>query len=521
MTSRGYESSPFAQTLRRGFRLAGSQTPRVSPAEAAGKEQPAAEPRYWVVPPLVALAIQLWGIWEPAYSRDETATLSATDRPFGALVHMLHNVDVVHGTYYSIIWLVVRVAGTGEFATRLPSAIAMAVTAAVVYGLGRRLVSPRAGLAAGLVFAVIPQVSYWGQTARPYALETALAALASYVLVRAMQAAASGEKTYRWLIAGYGACLTALGYVQFLGLLLVVAHLVPVARTWQRHRADGNGRGLALGWAVAVLASFVISSPVIAAGIAQRGFGKSPVNIEFIKSLLGLIGSPSMAEIAGLAVLCSIAVSGFRGRARLRADWPGDMIALCVPWLILPPVICILESHGTPLYFRYLMFCAPAAALLLGAGLAALGWTAGAAVLLIFAALAWPSMLRVRGPDGHGGADIVAADQVIARDRRPGDVLMYGSINEPIEMARSYGMRQLRNIEVGESAIASGTLGGAHASRRVILRRAEAAHRIWLVQVSVGGQLTTTGSPLPKGVHFRKARTWKFDTLVLTLYVRD
>jgi mannosyltransferase len=516
MTSRGYESSSFPQTLERGLRPARWRIPSVRSADAQGEKR-AASRLYWIFPPLVSLAIQLWGLWTPAYSRDETATLSAAERPFGALVRMLHNIDVVHGTYYSIIWLIVRVAGTGEFATRLPSAVATAVTAAVVFGLGKRLVSPRAGLAAGLVFAVIPQASYWGQTARPYALETTLVAIATYVLVLAMQAAVSGDKNYRWLLAGYGACLTALGYMQFLGLLVVAAHLFAVGRTWLLNRADPMRRGLALGWLAAVLISFAIASPVIVAGIAQRGFGKTRVNIEFFKSLLGLIGSDSMAGVAGLAVLCAIAVSIFLGRARLRANWPGDMIALCVPWLLLPPAILIYESHGTPLYFRYLLFCAPAAAILLGAALAALGWIVGAAVLAIFAVLAVPTMLRVRGPDGHGGADIVAADQVIARDRRPGDVVMYGSLNEPIALATPYGIRQLRNIELGKTAIASGTLGGLRAPRAVIDRRAEAARRIWVVEIS---PLNPKFRPFAKGQDFRKVRSWKFeDTLILSLYV--
>jgi mannosyltransferase len=427
MTSVGRESSPAPRTAVGELQPAGSR--RLSTRSADAKKARAAAFPYWIVPPLVSLAVALWGIGEPAYSRDEVATLSAAERPFGELVRMLHNIDVVHGTYYAIIWLVVRVAGPGELATRLPSALAMAVAAAAVFGLGKRLVSARAGLAGGLVFALIPYASYWGQTARPYALETALAAITSYLLVRAMQAAAAGDKARYWWMAGYGASLTALGYVQFLGLLLAAAHLMPVLQTWRRHRARGDGRQLAVGWLVAVLAAFALVSPVIRAGIAQRAFGSYPVDSAFIRSLAALIGTPRMAEVAGLAVLCAIAAGGLRGRARLRADWPADMIALCVPWLTLPPVILIVASHGTtPLYTRYLVFCAPAAAVLLGAGLTALGWIAGTAMLAIFATLAVPALLLLRTANGHGGADIVAADQIIAMDRRPGDELVYKSI---------------------------------------------------------------------------------------------
>src|ERR1022692_1236755 len=101
-----------------------------------------------IVPPAVTLAVMLWRITLPSYWRDEGATLSAVQRPFGDLIRMLGNVDAVHGAYYMIIWLAVRLGGSGELVTRLPSALAMAAAAAGVAAIGRRLVSPRAGLLA-------------------------------------------------------------------------------------------------------------------------------------------------------------------------------------------------------------------------------------------------------------------------------------------------------------------------------------------------------------------------------------
>ena len=65
----------------------------------------------------------------------------------------------------------------------------MAVAAGGVTLLGQRLVSGRAGLAAGLLFAAFPSVSFYAEVAREYALVTALATVASYLLVRALQAA--------------------------------------------------------------------------------------------------------------------------------------------------------------------------------------------------------------------------------------------------------------------------------------------------------------------------------------------
>ncbi len=173
-----------------------------------------------ILPPAVTLAVMLWGIEGSSYWRDEAATLAAVRRPFGDLVGMLGNVDAVHGAYYMIIWAVVRLGGSSEAVTRLPSALAMAAAAAGVAAIGRRLVSPRAGLFAGLLFAALPKVSWFGQDARSYAMVAALATAASYLLVRLLDA---GGARRRWL-AAYAACLAGLGVANVFALLIIPAH---------------------------------------------------------------------------------------------------------------------------------------------------------------------------------------------------------------------------------------------------------------------------------------------------------
>jgi hypothetical protein len=124
---------------------------RVTAGENGGRAAALDAGPLWmrIVPPVAMFAMALWRITGPSYWRDEAATMTAVQRPFPEIVRMMGNVDAVHGVYYMIIWVVVRLGGTGELVTRLPSAVAMACAAAAVAALGRRLVSPRAGLAAG------------------------------------------------------------------------------------------------------------------------------------------------------------------------------------------------------------------------------------------------------------------------------------------------------------------------------------------------------------------------------------
>jgi mannosyltransferase len=506
---------------------------QVSAAQPArGGPGGAAAAPLWMrmVPPLVTLAMMLWGIGESSYSRDDSATLSAAQRPFPALIRMLDHVDVVHGAYYVIMWPVVRLAGSGELATRLPSALAMAAAAAVIVGLGRRLVSPRAGLAAGLVFAILPPVSLYGQTIRPYAIVTALAAAASYLLVRAVQAAAVGARVHGWL-TGYATCLTTLGYLHPFGLLLVAAHAVPVGRAWLRRTGAGPGAALTLGWLAAAVGALALASPLIALSRPQLfPAAAQPVPFNWIKapairsitSLTNLIGPGRMVAAVGLVVLCAIAVSAVAGRARLRASWPGGLLALCLPWMILPPAILIGISVISPVYtFRYIMFCAPAVALLIGAGLAALGWRAGAAALAIITVLAVPAQLHVRSPVGHGD-DIRQVDQIIADNMQPGDVLLYKTIGEPITAAYPYGLAQLRNAELAQTPIQSGTLGGTWAPAPLVRDRVAGVSRVWFVRL-VSAQRSSLGPPpAPLGrLHFERIRTWHITGIWLSLYARS
>jgi mannosyltransferase len=474
------------------------------------------------LPPAVTLAIMLWGIQGASYSRDEAATMSAVRRPFAQLLRMLQYVDVFHGAYYVLIWPIASLVSAGELATRLPSALAMTVAASATAGIGRRLISPRAGLAAGLVFAVLPEVSLYCQTARPYAMATALAAVASYILVRAIQAAVAGGQAGRWLLT-YGACITALAYIHPFALLLLVAHAVPVAWRWLRNRNDRDLGLLALGWFVAGLLSSLLALPLVEASERQSQhisleWAKASAGNEF-SGLTSPIGPFWMAVAAGFVVLGAIAAGLLAGRPRLRADWPADLLTLTIPWLIVPAAILIAASEITPVYsFRYVVFCMPAAALLVGAGLAAMDWRAGAAAFVAIALLGYSTQVSMRSPAGHGDS-IRAADQIIAAHARPGDVELYTRFAEPIGAAYPYGIGALPNVEVGESAAQSGTLGGTWASWYRTLRRLERARRVWYIQL-----LPTQGAGQePKDLvrfGFVPVRGWHTTKMSVILYAR-
>jgi mannosyltransferase len=507
----------------------------ITPRKAAGDAGRAFQYRPdWVLiaPPAVTLAVTLWGISAPSYWRDEAATLSAVSRSLPQLVLMLGHIDAVHGLYYLALWPLVKVAGTGELVTRFPSALAMAAADLGVAAIARELSSRRAALCAGLVFAALPMVSVQGHNARPYAMVTATAVLASYLLLRAV-----ADPRPRWF-TGYGLSLTLTGYLHLFALLLVPAHTITLmGLTTGRAAAPGGGqlrssgepRGrwrllVARRWLVTVAAVGLAATPVGILGWLQRGqiaWIRKPGwhDVSTLATSLTLGSAASAALIGALAVL-----GAARGPGR-RAGCSGTgLIWLAAPWLVLPPVMLLAVSQINPVYsLQYVTFCLPAVALLAGAGLAALSWPWRTTVLALIAALALPVQLAVRGP-GSGGS-LRAAAQVLAASERPGDAVIYpgpGAYPGPgipaDNLAYPDGFGQLRDIGLAESAARAEQLNGTSVPLAVLKQRECGVHRIWAVEM--GPDWRNPAWYLTPG--FRLVHQWRpdFGAMRLWLYQR-
>lgn len=472
-----------------------------------------------ILPSVFTFCVVLAGITVPSYWRDEAATLAAVQRPFGDLVRMLGNVDAVHGAYYLLAWVIVRIFGTGELALRLPSAIAMCLAAGFVAALGRRLVSPHAGLAAGVVLIVLPQIAFYGQDARSYAMVTTAAAIASYLLVRALQAR-PGERRTWW--SGYAAAVALLGVLNIFGLLLVPANAVTVALRCRRPAAGQSRRALALGWLGAAAAGCVLASPLLYLGYLQReqvSWLKTP---DGLTGLGQLVGTRGMQVAAILIIGGGLLASAIAGADRLKATWPRMLGEVSLPWVILPPALLLTGSLITPMYtFRYVVFCIPAVALLIGAGIAALGRIAGTAAFIALAVLSFSAQVQIREPGGHRD-DIRQADQIVAANRRPGDTVLYTNPNaQSFGAAYPYGLGRLRNIALAQPAIPSGTLAGTDASYPVIRHRLGTVSRLWVININKNSAVTYRGRPILAGLHLGQVFTWRTSDIWLRLYVRQ
>jgi mannosyltransferase len=322
------------------------------------------------------LALSLWGLGrQGTMGNDEVATRYAAMLSLPRLVHLLSNVDAVHGTYYLLMhaWVVV---GTSPTVLRIPSVIAMCAGAALIVITGRKLTgSGWAGLFAGVIMALTPSISYYAQTARSYAMVLAFVVAATLALVRALEAEAAGQVSTRWWVL-YGALLTISGYLNELALMVLAAHAVTVLLARYRRSAFEH-------FVTTALISGLIVAPLALLSVRERaavGWIPRPdleqVGILFHDYFGGLGTAVVPFIVFAFAVIALLPPRGWRRASRddaAAAWWNRSGVSLqsvALPLLTLPAGLLMLESLvAHPLYVdRYVLYGEAGGALLAGAG---------------------------------------------------------------------------------------------------------------------------------------------------------
>ena len=128
------------------------RAPRLArPAAAAGRSL-AERLLVPVIPGILGLITGVYHLGVPPLWRDEAATKAIASRSVGQILATMPHDDVVHGAYYLVVHVFIRLFGSSNGALRLPSAIAAAVACAVTALVARRLAAGggrQAGLRAG------------------------------------------------------------------------------------------------------------------------------------------------------------------------------------------------------------------------------------------------------------------------------------------------------------------------------------------------------------------------------------
>jgi mannosyltransferase len=556
---------PAGEGVHVGIDLGAGEPARLPPAEPQTRPRITGDPsnrpvpaRFspvaWliaVIPGILSLITGGYHVNVPPIWGDEGVTKAMAARSVSELLATMPHDDVVHGAYYLVVHVVEAVAGNDSpTVLRLPSMVAMAVAAAFTALIGRRLAtlagSPYpaiTGLAAGVLFALLPSVIRFAQEARSYAIVTMLAAIATYLLLKA---ACEGG---RWWI-GYGTAAALTGLFNIFGLLVLVAHGVSmlIAGRGLPGLPGLSGRrvaGVPARWAVAGAAAVAVCIPVVAFAYTQRAAlawmtGHPSIRGSAIALARSWAGSPQLVwPVFGLAAF-GVAADAATYRRRRPPVTPGT---IALPWLVAPPAVLLLVSQVHPVYDgRYVEYCLPALAILVAwglewlaravavpplrrAGLAWLGWLPAAAVMVLLAVTLVPLGAKMSLPSSR--PDNLAEDsQIVAANARPGDIVFFIPISyRPVSVEYPAQWRKVRDLALAESPVASDTLYGIDVSPAELLRRFTHVTRVWVYSAPANASYLASARATPVDreeawlvSRMERVRQWRDGDKMLTLY---
>ncbi|MEU6895701.1 glycosyltransferase family 39 protein [Streptomyces sp. NPDC046557] len=379
-----------------------------APRTAAGRARaPRAARVDWLWAALLTFGVAVTGSGTPQLWRDELASWNAAIRSTGDLVAMLGHVDAVSGLYYLLLHGWVSVFGDSATMLRMPSAFAMAGAAAFVVLTARTLFDRRTAVFAGLLFALLPSVSRYGQEARSYAFVLLAVTAATWLLIRAL------DRPTPRLWAPYALAVAAAGLFHIVSLLFLLPHALIVVLRWWR---DRRGRTV-VAFAVTAAVALVPVIPLVLLGQRQVGRQISWIKTPHLRSIAdiwdSLFGSPLVS--LAIAALALLPLAWSRGRRPAVELLLVGAVPIVAAWVV---------SQGSTSYFmdRYLLFTVPAWVLVAAAGLAALRpRPLGVAGLVAVVLLGLPDQRQLRTETVKAGRDGEEAAAVIAKGYRPGD----------------------------------------------------------------------------------------------------
>lgn len=340
-------------------------------------------------------------------SWDESVTRSAADRSPHQLFGLLAHTDAPLGLYYLLMhgWTGLGRAldaGTSAGWLRLPSAMAAVAAVGVLVLLVDRWFGSRAALLSGLLLAVHPMLTFYGQDARPYTLVTLSFLLATWALLPALARPTAAR------LGRYAALVTLTLYLHLFAGYAFAAHALLVARS-------GSHRRRWAGVAAAVLAAVL---PLLLVARHQTGevaWVPHPSAGQVWSVLVRMFGGTWL--VAMLVALLTLA------RPRLGRAEP--RIAFLVTWLAAPLLGLVLVDFLVPdLVARYGLVCVPAAVTVV-AVVAVRRDAPLVRVLAAFAVVVAAGTTIGQQLHPYKYEDFRAADDVMGDLARPGDAVMF------------------------------------------------------------------------------------------------
>jgi len=351
---------------------------------------------------------------------------------------MLQTVDAVMAPYYLLERAVVLLFGDSPFAMRLPSAAFMGMSAALVSLVGTRTMrltglpaegrnAKAAGFYAGLLFAAIPSISYYGQESRAYAMAVFACLLSTLALLLALEAPHTQK---RWGLYCLSLVLVGLSHLVALAVLPAHAVLALIPRQAQPTRYR-----LIRSWLVSTAVSGLILLPFVLWSASQKG------QVSWIpgrwSDLRVLPKTLFQAGAVGYLLLSTAMLSGIP----LARTFSRARCALLL-WAFLPPAVLFATRNQLHLFLhRYMLFIIPAHCVLSATSCTDLAsWLRARnlphrAIGIVFCCgvllMGSSSQVRLRRTTSSGHEDYLAATQYVLKMQHGGDGIAFGALHRP------------------------------------------------------------------------------------------
>lgn len=358
--------------------------PRLGERNAALRRKPSIPP--WALIGTIVLIgafLRLYRIDHAPIWIDEAYTILTAALPFDEII-AAQRVDSSPPLFYFLLHVWLDLFGNSETSLRLLSAVAGTALIATVYLVGRRHVSPQAGLAAALVLALSPIQIYYSRQVRMYAL-LALFALASvHFLVCFIQN--RRLRDFIFLEAVTLACLYTHNYALF--LLGAQAVLVALSGQLWKRRVD---------WAAMIAVTTLGYLPWLPLFLRQAGntdpfawygmfweqwgplgaawrtlesFSIGGAQPPYVGLQASVLGGALPAWLFAAAAILGVAAVARSGRRYDRAVSLWAPVFLVVPLLLSAASSAITSPNYAPGRVDQMVF--PAFCLLVGSGIASI-----------------------------------------------------------------------------------------------------------------------------------------------------
>ena len=338
-----------------------------------------------------SFALRVYDLGRPVLTGDEWFMLRNHDQGPLWIIHQAHTFEPHPLIYYLGLAGWIELAGRSEFAMRFPSVVAGVLLIVAAMGLGRALISQRAGLLAGSIAALNPYQITESQNARNYAPVTAASAIASLLFLRALRRRRRSD----WI--AYGIAMVVALNIHYDAALVLAVHISFVVVLWLvkvlttlRGRLDSQqvpAPNFPRWWiqtTAVVVAIFGIwlwyAWPAL---VAYHGFFPTPVSIaRVLGRSLATFSLGTIAAIRDAVPLFAVAAIGGAWMLLVRRR----EAAFLGLYTLLPIGAVGLLFLARPMFDeRYLIVLAPGYLLLLAAGVEAV-WSVTAPLGLLVAA---------------------------------------------------------------------------------------------------------------------------------------